>query len=384
MHTLTRPLYDPNPFKHEKTHGLLKLRFSKTSFELEHSVNHKHGSSFKNIPKMKAAVLNHSKQPLQLETRPDLNPSPGHVIVRLKNAALNRRDYWITQGLYPGIRTPVILGSDGAGTVAEIGEGVDSNWLTKEVIIQPGIHWGGDETAQSEAFHILGMPTDGTFATHVQIPVENLHTKPENLNWAQSAALPLAGLTAYRALFSQGGLTEGMNILITGAGGGVSAFALQFSLAAGANVWVTSSSASKIEKAIKLGAKGGANYKEENWSNTLAKQAGSFQLIIDSAGGSGYHALIELAAPSGRIVNYGATTGNPKNIDMFKVFWKQLRIQGTTMGSPQDFQNMIHLVESKNIQPLIEKAFDLLEVNDALAMMRHSEQFGKIVLNCDC
>lgn len=331
---------------------------------------------------MKAAFLNQLKKPLEIKTQSDLVPSPGQAIVRLKNAALNRRDYWITQGMYPGIQTPVILGSDGAGEVIQTGEGVDSNWIGKEVIIQPGLEWGMNESNQSNQYQILGMPTNGTFSTQIQVPVENLFQKPEKLDWQHSAALPLAGLTAYRALFSQGNLREGNNVLITGAGGGVSSFALQFSIAMGANVWVTSSSEAKIEKAIHLGAKGGTNYRSENWNKSLSKEAGTFDVIIDSAGGAGYEALIDLATPGGRIVNYGATTGNPKNIDMFKLFWKQLRIQGTTMGSPQDFKKMLELVHEKNIQPLIDTSYELNDINQALFLMQNSEQFGKIVINC--
>ena len=331
---------------------------------------------------MKAAILRQLKQPLQLESRPDLEPDPDHAIVDLKTAALNRRDYWITCGMYPDISTPVILGSDGAGTVSKTGVGVDSDWNGRKVIIQPGLNWGDDASKQSESYHILGMPMDGTFATQVQVPVGNLYPKPAGLDWNQSAALPLAGLTAYRALFTQGGIKKGMNILITGAGGGVSSLAIQFSVANGAHVWVTSSSTSKIERAVQLGARGGENYNHENWFKSLADRAGAFDVIIDSAGGKGYHALIDLAAPGGRIVNYGATSGNPKNIDMFKVFWKQLRLQGTTMGSAQDFTEMLTLIESRNIQPLVDKIYPLAEINQALDVMKHSSQFGKIVIRC--
>lgn len=331
---------------------------------------------------MKAAVLNQTKQALKLETRPEMNPAPGNVIVQLKMAALNRRDFWITQGLYPSIQLPVILGSDGAGTVSKTGSNVDDCWLGEEVIIQPGLNWGENEAFQSNAYHILGMPTDGTFATHVEIPITNVFRKPNQLNWSQSAALPLAGLTAYRALFSQGLVEERMNVLITGAGGGVSTFAIQFSVAIGANVWVTSSSNTKIGTAVELGARGGVNYTEEDWAQSLARQADAFDVIIDSAGGAGYPSLIELSAPGARIVSYGATTGNPKNIDMFKVFWKQLRIQGSTMGSTQDFQNMLSFIESKKVSPIIEKIFPLSEINQALALMQSSEQFGKIVIDC--
>ena len=164
---------------------------------------------------MKAAIFSQLKQPLQLESRSDLEPDPDHVIVNLKTAALNRRDYWITRGMYPDIRTPVVLGSDGAGTVSKTGVGVDSDWNGRKVIIQPGLDWGDDASKQSESYHILGMPVNGTFATQVQVPVGNLYPKPAGLDWNQSAALPLAGLTAYRALFTQGGIKKGMNISFT-------------------------------------------------------------------------------------------------------------------------------------------------------------------------
>ena len=354
----------------------------KDFFELSYRRHLAHAGGVSIISNMKAALLRQPKQTLRVESRPDLKPGPNHVIVELKTAALNRRDYWITCGMYPDIRTPVVLGSDGAGTVSKTGVGVDPDWKGRKVIIQPGLDWGDNASKQSESYHILGMPMDGTFATQVQVPVGNLYRKPAGLDWNQSAALPLAGLTAYRALFTQGGIKKGMNILITGAGGGVSSLALQFSVAIGANVWVTSSSGSKIERAMQLGARGGENYNNENWFKSLADRAEAFDVIIDSAGGKGYHALIELAAPGGRIVNYGATAGNPKNIDMFKVFWKQLRIQGTTMGSAQDFKEMLTLVESRNIQPLVDKIYPLAEINQALDVMKHSPQFGKIIIHC--
>jgi zinc-binding alcohol dehydrogenase/oxidoreductase len=328
---------------------------------------------------MKALTLLAIKSPLVLEERSDLIPAAGEVIVRLSAAALNRRDYWITQGMYPGIEVPVVLGSDGAGVVQQCGENVDSTWLDREVIINPGMEWGEVESAQSTEFHILGLPRDGTFATHVAIPVSQLHAKPEHLNWEQAAALPLAGVTAYRALFSQGGLVPGENVLITGIGGGVATFALQFAIAAGAKVWVTSSSQSKIQRAVELGAESGFDYTSENWSKELAQQV-SPDLIIDSAGGAGYASLLGLSAQGGRIVNYGATTGPPEKLDMFKLFWKQLRLQGTTMGSPADFAAMVALVESHNIQPVIDAAFPLADGNAALEQMRSSPQFGKYVL----
>lgn len=328
---------------------------------------------------MKSLVLTELKTPLILEERPDLDPGDGEVVVRLKAAALNRRDYWITQGLYPGIEPPVTLGSDGAGVVSSLGSGVDGVSIGEEVLVNPGWNWGEDEAAQSAKFQILGVPRDGTFATEVVVPVDSLSAKPEHLNWHEAAALPLGGVTAFRAVFTQGQLAAGENVLVTGIGGGVATFALQFAKAAGANVFVTSASTTKIERACELGATAGLDYTEDGWAKRLQMEHGPMNLIIDSAGGDGYASLINLAAPGGRIVNYGATAGPPK-FDLFKVFWKQLSVLGSTMGSPRDFAGMLELVNSKQLRPMLDKTFPLEQGNEALARMRDCEQFGKIVL----
>jgi zinc-binding alcohol dehydrogenase/oxidoreductase len=332
---------------------------------------------------MKALTLKQIKTPLELETRPDLKPAAGEVVVQIKAAALNRRDYWITQGMYPGIEPPVVLGSDGAGVVKQCGGGVESAWQRHEVIINPAMDWGDSQSSQSKAFTILGVPCDGTFATEVAVPASQLHAKPAHLTWQEAAALPLAGLTAYRAVFSQGDLQAGETLLITGIGGGVATFALQFALASGAKVWVTSSSPEKIQRAIEMGAQGGFDYTSKSWSKEMAKEAAPPDLIIDSAGGDGYAALINLATPGGRIVNYGATAGPPEKLDLFKVFWKQLCIQGSTMGSPADFTAMLELVDKHIIRPAIDQVFPLAEGNEAINLMKSSPQFGKYVLTSE-
>jgi NADPH:quinone reductase-like Zn-dependent oxidoreductase len=329
---------------------------------------------------MKSLTLTQTKAPLEWQDRPDLQPVAGEVVVQLKTAALNRRDYWITQGMYPGIEPPVVLGSDGAGVVSKCGEGVDTNWRGRKVIINPGLDWGECQTAQSGAFSILGLPRDGTFATEVAVPVSQLHPKPDHLDWHQAAALPLAGVTAFRAVFTQGKLQPGETVLITGVGGGVATVALQIAVAASANVWVTSSSEEKIERAVEQGAQGGFNYQNESWAKELADQAGAPNLIIDSAGGAGYAALVNLAASGGRIVNYGATSGPPEKLDLFKVFWKQLQLQGSTMGSPQDFTAMLEFVIANGLVPVVDSVRPLIEGNAALESMRSSPQFGKLVL----
>jgi zinc-binding alcohol dehydrogenase/oxidoreductase len=329
---------------------------------------------------MQALVLVEVGQPLQLQPRAPLTAAAGEVIVQLRAAALNRRDYWITQGMYPGIKLPVVLGSDGAGVVAQTGPGVDRSWLGKEVVINPGLDWGDDQAVQSKAFTILGMPRDGTFATEVAVPVQQLYPRPDHLTWHEAAALPLAGVTAYRALFSQGGIRPNAKVLITGIGGGVATMALQLAVAAGAHVWVTSSSGEKIERAVTLGARGGFLYTHDDWPKRCAHEVGDFHLIVDSAGGRGYAALLQLAAPAGRIVSYGSTAGMPEKLDLFKVFWKQLRLQGSTMGSPDDFASMLAFVQQHAIRPVIDAVFPLAEGNRALQAMQTSPQFGKYVL----
>jgi len=329
---------------------------------------------------VKALVLHTLKMPLKVEARPDLEPGAGEVVVQLKAAALNRRDFWITQGLYPGIEPPVTLGSDGAGIVSGIGNGVSGFAAGDEVLINPGWNWGRQEEVQSSAFQILGVPRDGTFATEVAVPAETLHTKPEYLNWNEAAALPLGGVTAYRAVRTQGQVQSGEQVLITGIGGGVATFALQFARAAGASVFVTSSAAEKRQRACELGATAAYDYTREDWARQLQQEHGAMNVIIDSAGGEGYGKLLQLAAPGGRIVNYGATAGLPETVDLLKVFWKQLRLLGSTMGSPRDFADMLELVTSQKLRPVLDESFPLEQANQALTRMSHCEQFGKIVL----
>ena len=211
---------------------------------------------------MKAAVLEGVEKPIVIREVADPVAAPGFAVVRLKAAALNHRDLWIQQGRYAGLKFPCIPGSDGAGVVAATGSAADGAWVGREVIINPSLDWGDDPRAQGPKFRILGLPDDGTWSEAITIPAANLAPKPAHLSWEQSAALPLAGLTAWRALFTRAQLHSNETVLITGIGGGVALFALQFALAAGARVFVTSSSAEKLARARALGAAGGANYRE--------------------------------------------------------------------------------------------------------------------------
>lgn len=330
---------------------------------------------------MKAVTLDSTQDSKLLITDvPTRALRPGEVRVLIKAAALNHRDEWCRKGLYPNIKDGVVLGSDGAGIVAEIGEGVAYEWLQKEVLINPAMNWGDNQLVQGKSFEILGMPSNGTLAESVIVPVDRLHEKPAHLSWEEAGALPLAGLTAFRALTYKGNIQAGDKLLVTGFGGGVAQFAVQFGLALGAKVSTSSSNPDKLEKARALGVDSTFNYMDHNWISKAVEDTAGFDVIIDSAVGDTLNHLVQVAKPGGKIVFYGATLGNPSKLDARQIFWNQLQIMGTTMGSDLDFKNMIELVCEKEIHPIIDQVFTFDEAEQAFDRMRDGKQMGKIVL----
>jgi len=329
---------------------------------------------------MKAIVLEAADKPLVCKEVEKPTLAPGEVLVHIKAAALNRRDYWITVGKYAGIKYPSILGSDGAGVVAEVGSEADKHWLNKEVVINPSNNYGKSDDYQGTDFKILGLPDDGTFAEYVKTRVEYLHPKPNHLTWEQAAAIPLAGLTAYRALFTKAKAKKGDKVLISGVGAGTGVFALQWAVAAGCQVFVTSGSGEKIERAKKLGAAAGVNYKAQDWAEQLKLMAHGFDIIIDSALGAGFAKFPDLCNPGGRIVVFGGTAGNIPPLDGRKIFWKQLQLLGTTMGTHDDFTAMLAFVTKHELVPVVDEVYDFKNAQKAIDKMEKSSQFGKIVL----
>jgi zinc-binding alcohol dehydrogenase/oxidoreductase len=315
-----------------------------------------------------------------MEDRPDPHPGPGEAVVRLKAAALNHRDVWIRKGQYAGIKLPIILGSDGAGQVAEVGEGVDSSWIGRDVVIDPTLGWGSDGRVQDSAFQILGLPVDGTYAERVRVPAANLYPKPAHLSWEEAAAIPLASLTAYRALVTRARVQPGETVLVTGIGGGVATCALIIAKQLGAKVWVTSGHDSKLHAARAHGAEGGVNHRKDDWSKALISDIGSRpDIVIDSAGGETFNKALDVLKPGGRLVTYGSTLGAAHNVEIRRIFWKQLNVLGSTMGSPSDFAGMLKLYEG-GLRPIIDKVFPLEQASDAHIRMEAGDQFGKIVL----
>lgn len=327
---------------------------------------------------MKALVLEGVNQNLEFKSVNTPTINENETLVKIKSASFNRRDYWIRKGLYAGLKFPIILGSDGSGIVESSN---NKDLIGKDVIINSSVNWGTNEKVQSKDFKILGLPEDGTFSEYTKISSNNVVKMPSHLTFEQASALPLAGLTAYRALFSRANLLSGEKVLITGVGGGVALFAMQFALAHGAKVFVTSGSEDKIQKAINLGASAGISYKETDWHKKFAKEHGNFDVIVDSACGEDFSRLVDLSDIGGRIVFFGGTKGNITNISPQKVFWKQLSILGSTMGSDKDFTDMINFVNQHKIVPVVDSIYSLEDGNEALNLMEDSSQFGKIVLS---
>ncbi len=333
---------------------------------------------------MLALQLDASHQPAVMREIPTPQPAAGEVLIRLRAAALNHRDVWIQKGQYAGIKLPCTLGADGAGEIAALGEGVEGLAVGAPVIIYPGVEWGDNEPAQGRSFRVLGMPDPGTFAEYTTTAAAYVRPCPAHLSWEQAAALPLAGLTAYRAAFKRARVQPGERVLVTGVGGGVAQVAAQFCAAAGAEVWVTSGDDNKLARALALplGLRGGVNYKQENWGRTLTQNSGGFDVIIDSAAGEAFGTLLDVAAPGGRLVFYGATLGNIPQLPAAKVFWKQLSILGTSMGSEQDFDEMLAFVNQHQLMPVVDKTFPLAEGEAALRYLEAGQQLGKVVLTC--
>lgn len=329
---------------------------------------------------MKAIVLNQNTYKLEEKEVKKPIPSKSDVLIQLKSVALNHHELWTLKEKDLKSNSEIILGADGSGIVKEIGTAVTHLKKGDEVLINPSLNWETNSRVHGNDYEILGFPTQGTFAEYISIPHQYVHHKPKHLSFNEAAALPLSALTAYRALFTRGEFEPNNKVLITGIGGGVALFALLFAVASGAEVYVTSGSQEKIEKAIELGAKGGVNYNTENWSTELLNKTNGFDVIIDSAAGKGFTDLTELANPGGRIVLFGRTAGSISNLNPKTIFWKQLSIHGTTMGTPEEFKKMIALVTAKKLHPIIDAMYPPQEINKGFDKIRKGKQFGKIIV----
>jgi zinc-binding alcohol dehydrogenase/oxidoreductase len=312
---------------------------------------------------------------LVLEEAPDPEPGPGEVLVRLRASALNHLDVWIRKGL-PSVPKPRILGADGAGVVEALGDGVTGFELCKRVVLNPGIEVGGGR------IHVIGEHGDGTNAELIAVPATNVHPIPDGLSFEEAAAFPLVFETAYRMLVTRAGLREGEWVLAWGIGGGVSTAALAIAKALGARVLVTSSSEAKLERARELGADATVNHATGDVKAAVqeATAGHGIDVVVENVGEATWATSLQVAAPGGRITVCGATSGPNPPAALHRIWWKQLSILGSTMGTGEDFAGAYELVASGRALPVVDSVLPLDEIRAAHERLEAGEQLGKIVL----
>ena len=323
--------------------------------------------------------------------RPEPEPGWGKVRVRLKAAALNHLDLFVLNGM-PGIPIglPHVGGADGAGTVDAIGDGVQGLELGTEVVFDPGLSCGrcefclGGEQSLCVTFGVLGEHADGTFAEAVVVAAESLAPRPSHLSWEESAAFGLAHLTAWRMLINRGGLRPGETVLIHGIGGGVAVACLQLAKVFGARVFVTSRSEEKLRRAADLGADEvlPADDQVARAVRGLTGKRGA-DVVVDSVGQATWMQSLKAAAKGGRVLTCGATSGPKPSEEIRLIFWNQLSIIGSTMGSRRDWRQMVAAVEMHKLKPIIDMVLPLADGRSAYDRIEQAEQFAKIVLSVD-
>ena len=310
---------------------------------------------------------------LRYEDVPDPAPGPGEVLIRLRAASLNHLDLWVRQGR-PSVPKPRILGADGAGLVEALGEGVGGFEHGDRVVINPGLAHGSRIT-------VLGEHTDGTHAELVAVPAANVYPVPDGLDFEAAAAFPLVFLTAYRMLVTKAHVAEGEWVLVWGAGGGVGTAAFSIARALGARTLVTSSSGEKLTRLRELGADAAVNHGEADVAAEVKElTGGGADVVIEHVGEATWNASLQAARPGGRVVVCGATSGPNPRAALHRIWWKELTIYGSTMGTKEDFEGAYELVASGRARPIVDRVFPLAEARAAHERLEAGEQLGKVVL----
>ncbi len=321
---------------------------------------------------------------------PAPEPGPGEVTVAVKAAAFNHLDLWTLRGtLKVEHRFPHALGADGAGVIAAVGDGVPGGIHRGDrVLVNPALSCGvcercrAGEQSECASFRMLGEHEPGTVAELVRVPAGNVFPIPEHLDFAEAAALGVTFITAYRMLFRRGGLTPGEWVLVTGIGGGLALSLFQLARPVAGRLFVTSSSGEKLDRAKDLGADGGVNYREDDVGRSVRRLTGKrgVDLVADSAGGASLDGSLRALRKGGRVVVAGATAGATAEIDVRRLFWNQLSIVGSTMGSIADISDMLRLVAGSKLRPIVDRVVPLEDAADALRLLDAGGQFGKIVV----
>ena len=325
---------------------------------------------------MKAVRIHEDGGPevLRYEDAPDPEPGPGEVLIRLRAASLNRLDLWVRRGL-PSVPKPRILGADGAGLVEELGDGVEGFAPGDAVVINPGLEHDGQIT-------VVGEHTDGTHAELIAVPAANVYPLPDGVGFEEAAAFPLVFETVYRMLVTRAALQKGEWVLVWGVGSGIGTASLVIARALGARVIATSSGDEKLRRAVELGADAVVNHEEANVVEAVKTATGGagVEVVVEHVGEATWQRSLQAARPGGRITVCGATTGPNPPAALHRIWWKQLSILGSTMGTKADFEGAYELVASGRAQPVVDSTFPLDQIRAAHERMESGDQFGKVVL----
>jgi NADPH:quinone reductase-like Zn-dependent oxidoreductase len=310
---------------------------------------------------------------LKLEEVEDPVAGAGEVLIRLHAASLNHLDIWMRRGL-PSVPKPRILGADGAGVVESVGEGADSISPGDRVLINPGLDDGA---------RIVGEHMDGTHAELISVPAENVYPVPDGLSFEEAAAFPLVFETAYRMLVTKARVREGEWVLVWGVGSGVGSASFVIAKALGARTLVTSSSAEKLERARELGAEAVVNHAEDDVAAAVKEATGGsgVDVVIEHVGEATWKTSLQAAGTNGRVVVCGATSGPNPPAQLHRIWWKQLEIYGSTMGTREDFEGVYELVASGKVKPIVDRVFPLGEAAAAHEYLEEGRQFGKVILS---
>lgn len=340
---------------------------------------------------MKAAVIyEHGELDcVRIEEVAEPKADRDEVILQVKSAALNHLDIWTRKGR-PGLNLtmPHILGCDAAGVVVAVGDDVTNVKIGNEVVLNPALSCGlceycnRGEHSQCNSFGIVGMSRPGTFAQYVAVPTRNIHSKPAYMNFDQAGSFALTYMTAWRMLITKAQLQAGQTILIHGIGGGVALCALKLAKLVGACVIVTSSSDEKLARARQIGADFVINYKMADVAECVKDftSGRGVDVVIDTVGAAAWPIDFSAVRRGGKIILCGITTGAKAETDLRALYWNQLTIMGSTMGSNEDFRQMLAAVTVAKLKPVIDSVEPLENVRKAMGRMEAGGQFGKIVL----
>jgi NADPH:quinone reductase-like Zn-dependent oxidoreductase len=320
---------------------------------------------------------------------PDLEPGPGEVLIRVRACALNFLDIWVRRG-WPGLNLemPHWCGADVAGEIAGFGPNVSGWQVGQRVVVDPGINLSEDEYTRrgedsvSPQYHVLGEHMRGGAAEYLTVPVGNLAAIPDQTDFVAAAAPILVTLTAWRMLMHRAALRAGESVLVVGAGGGVNSMAIQIAKLAGATVYVVAANPEKSERARQLGADVVLDRSQVNWGKEIYELTAKrgVDVVVDNVGKATITTSMQAVARGGRIVIVGNTSGAQAEIDIRFIFGKQISLIGSTMGSHQDFHDVMNFLWSGRLKPVIHRVMALSEGREAYQMMEAGRQFGKIVL----